>query len=722
MQTIPHYKYDLLLVGAGHSNVQVLRAFGMVPDPDIRVTVVAREAHSPYSGMLPGFVYGKYSWEDIHVDLAKLCTFANARLIVDEVIQVDPSDNAVRLRHRPELRYDCLVTNTGGEPGIEFRNRNNVTAVKPIGRFTNDWDLIVEQGESGESRKLVIVGGGPGSVEVGLAVRERFGSVFDITIVTADAELMRQHNRFARKKIAKILNRHAIKFELDFPVATVTDGEVISEHGVRIDCDHVLWVTGVEAPAWIRESGFDVDAGGFLKVDNWLRSTSHQNVFAGGDMVCLVGQERPKSGVFAVREGPILARNARAFLKGKSLRKYRAQKQALAILRLPGDDALASRGSWCVRSKLISRWKHRIDVKFMHRFSKLPPMPSPRIKKRKQEEMRCGGCASKLGPSLLERVLTRLEANDVHGVVDGLGDDAAVVDLGSSSCVTSCDHFKSMITDSYRFGKIAATHALNDLYAMGALPKIALAVVTVPLMATSLMEDDFYQMLAGAVAVFANDRVSLVGGHSTEGSEMSIGFTVTGIPTNKPWYRADMLPGQDLILTKPLGTGILLAGLMQQQTRASDLVSCIECMEQSNKKATSIFRTFEASTVTDISGFGLAGHCAELIQHSQVNIEIFADAVRLLSGTRNTLQLGVRSTLHEANAEVLENFKVSAKVGPLDLAPLVDPQTSGGLLAAIPREKSNECLSALVEAGYHDAKVVGRTIHNGSSQILNDSS
>lgn len=699
--------------------MQVLRAFGMSPDPDIRVTVVAREAHSPYSGMLPGFVYGKYSWDDIHVDLAKLCTFANARLIIDEVIQVCPSSNVVNLRNRPELRYDCLVANTGGEPGIKFRNRNNVTAVKPIGRFTKDWDLIVEQGESGESRKLVIVGGGPGSVEVGLAIRERFGSVFDITIVTADSELMTQHNRRARAKIARILQRHAVKFKVNFPVSTVTDGEVISQQGTQIDCDHVVWVTGVEAPAWIRESGFDVDSEGFLRVDDKLRSTSHQNVFAGGDMVCLVGQERPKSGVFAVREGPILAKNARAFLKGTPLRRYRAQRQALAILRLPGDDALASRGPWCIRSKIIGRWKHRIDVKFMHRFSRLPPMSPPSSKKLDLEEIRCGGCASKLGANLLERVLTRLEANDTHGVVNGLGDDAAVVDLGSSAIVTSCDHFRSMITDSYRFGRVAATHALNDLYAMGSLPKIALAMVTVPLMAKPLMEDDFYQVLAGAVAVFAADKVTLVGGHSAEGSEMSVGFTVTGTSTHNLWYRSDMLPGQDLILTKPLGTGILLAGVMQQKTRASNLVSCIECMEQSNRQATSIFRTFDASAVTDISGFGLAGHCAELVQHSKVNIELFANAVSLLPGTLNTLQLGVQSTLHESNAEVLNNFDVSSEVEPLDLAPLVDPQTSGGLLAAIPPERTEDCMSALVEAGYRSARVVGRSIPDGSSQILN---
>lgn len=719
IRSATHFKHDLLLVGAGHSNVQVLRAFGMRPQPGVRVTVVAREAHSPYSGMLPGFVYGMYSWEDIHIDLAKLCTFANARLIVDEVVQISPSDDSVKLRERPDLRYDCLVINTGGEPGIKFRGLSNVTAVKPIGRFTTEWDHIVARGESGVHCKLVVVGGGPGSVEVALAVRERFGPVFDITIVTADSEVMIQHNRRVRKTALATLIRNDIKLVVDFRVSAVTDKEVRAETGAQIPCDQVLWVTGVEAPAWIRESGFDVDSGGFLMVDKKLRSTSHGNVFAGGDMVCLVGQERPKSGVFAVREGPILARNARAFLRGKSLRSYNAQRQALAILRLPGNDALASKGPLCVRSKIISRWKHGIDVKFMRRFKKLPVKSSFRIRKSKADEMRCGGCASKLGARLLDRVLSRLKTNDAHGAINGLDDDAAVIDLGTNTVATSCDHFKPMITDPFRFGRVAASHALNDLYAMGSVPKIALALVTIPLMAEPLMEDDFYQVLAGAVSVFNTDNVTLVGGHSAEGSEASLGFAVTGTNADAPWFRSSMLQGQDLILTKPLGTGILLAGLMHMQTRAVDLVKCIENMELSNKRAVSVFRAFDASAVTDISGFGLVGHCLELVQQSKVSIELFAHSVNLLPGTRDLLSQGIKSTLHDANVQALEDFEISPELEEMSLAPLVDPQTSGGLLAAVPSDVSEKCLAALVDAGYQKAVVVGRTVVESSSRILN---
>lgn len=154
------------------------------------------------------------------------------------------------------------------------------------------------------------------------------------------------------------------------------------------------------------------------------------------------------------------------------------------------------------------------------------------------------------------------------------------------------------------------------------------------------------------------------------------------------------------------------------KTRAADLIKCIECMEQSNKQAVGIFRSFQASAVTDISGFGLAGHCAELVQQSNVNVELNVDAIRLLPGTLNTLKLGVQSTLYDANAEVLEDFELSSDVGTFDVAPLVDPQTSGGLLAAIPRAATHDCLAALVEVGYDGARVVGHTTNDTSSRIL----
>ena len=719
------YVRDLVLLGAGHANVQVLRYFGMNPQPGIRITVVAREPHSPYSGMLPGYVYGHYTWEQIHVDLAKLTTYANARFIAEEAIGVNPDKNTIRFQSRPELRYDCLAINTGGEPGIKFRSLKHVIPVKPIGKFTKNWEQIQKTIDQNNPKKMTIVGGGPGSVEVALAIRERHGNAFAITLVTADLFLLAQHNRGVRRIVVKELKQNDIDYRLNYCVSAIDDVSVTSEGGEKISTDLVLWVAGVEAPNWISNAGFEVDSNGFLRVDRHLRTLSHQNVFAAGDMVCLVGQERPKSGVYAVRAGPILAQNSHRFLANRKLKKYNAQKLALAILRLPNNFALASKGPLCLKSKLISIWKHRIDVKFMQRFERFPMIRPAFLQPKRFKDaedlnasMRCGGCGSKLGASLLDRVLRRLGTPQNREFLSGIGDDAAVVEVRTAAIATTCDQFRAMITDPYRFGRISANHALNDLYAMGADPNIALALITIPLMSAELMEEDLYQALAGVLHVFREANVQLVGGHSAEGAEFTLGLAVTGSSPEKPFLKSNMLAGQDLVLTKPIGTGLILAGNMQMKTRAMDFVNCIDAMEQSNANAARVFANCEASAMTDVTGFGLLGHLAELTVHSQVQIQIKLRKIPLLPGVKELAAANIRSSLHESNQQVLPEYDIGAEVSENALAPLLDPQTCGGLIAAVPKNMTAACLEELKKAGFSQSSVVGHTLSATRSTIV----
>lgn len=726
-QPVPFVR-DLVLLGAGHANVQVLRYYGMNPQPGIRVTVIAREPHSPYSGMLPGYVYGRYSWEKIHVDLAKLCAYADARFIADEAIRVHPNDSTISFRTRPDVHFDCLAINTGGEPGIKYRSLTHVTPVKPIGKFTKSWQTTLEKLDTTQTRNLTIVGGGPGSVEVALAVRERHPQAFAINLVSADPMLLSQHNRCVRRKVEKELRANKVEYRVNFEVDNINESYVYSKDGEAIPTDLVLWVAGVEAPSWIRESGFDVDAHGFLRVDKKLCTLSHSNVFAAGDIVCLEGQERPKSGVYAVRSGPILSQNTHRMLTQRRLLNYNAQRRALAILRLPNDQALASKGALCLKSKLISVWKHWIDVRFMDRFVRFPrkkPMWFTRNRfpesKTLQTNMRCGGCGSKLGASLLDRTLRRLMTSSDQSAICGIGDDAAIVDVTSDSIVTSCDQFRSMITDPYRFGRIAANHALNDLYAMGSEPNIALAFVTIPLMASKLMEEDLYHTLAGALNTFAPVGVQLVGGHSAEGLELTLGFAVTGTTPQQPFLKSNLAVAHDLILTKPLGTGVLLAGSMQGKTKAMDLVNCIDVMEQSNFSAVKVFSKHNVSAVTDVTGFGLLGHLAEMMQQSTVHCEVHYSSIPILPGVRELISDNVHSTLHESNLKFLESYQVKAPLLNDKLTPLVDPQTCGGLLAAVPKSNSTQCLDDLRQAGFDDAAIIGQTISGDSSIVVSRS-
>ena len=195
---------DLVLVGGGHSHVQVLKNLGMTPLDGVRITVLAREAHTPYSGMLPGYVAGRYRWEDLHIDLGPLCRFAGARLIVGEVTGLDLERNNVRCAGRPPVRFDTLSINCGAAPE-EFGGVG--APVKPIGRFLPHWEAVRERARSGV--RIVFVGGGAGGAELALAARNSLPRDVDMTIVAP--ELLPGHGRGAKRMLAGELSRAGIE-------------------------------------------------------------------------------------------------------------------------------------------------------------------------------------------------------------------------------------------------------------------------------------------------------------------------------------------------------------------------------------------------------------------------------------------------------------------------------------------------------------------------------
>ena len=694
----------------------------MQPEPGVRLTLVAREPHTPYSGMLPGYIAGKYNWDDLHIDLLKLSTFAQTRFIADEVTGLDPEAQTVTFQNRPPLYYDLLSINIGGQPGVAFEGDQKVVPVKPIGRFLPAWEAIVASHTEPEPTSLCLVGGGVGSVELALAIRERYSEMFELQLVTADAEILQAHHRLTRKKALKELAAAGVEITTDFQARDYSNGLLTAEDDRTVEADHVLSVAGVEAQTWIRDSGLDVDDQGFVNVDRTMRSTSHPNVFAAGDVANMVAQTRPKSGVFAVRSGPVLARNLRAAISNRRLKTYRAQKTALALIRLPGDRAIADKGRWYQSGSLLWLWKDWIDRRFIAKFVDLPSMeltvdPSGGLSAHGLDTgMRCGGCGAKLGADLLTRVLKRLDASRDGSIQQGIGDDAAIVDFGSSRIATSCDSFRAMITDPWSFGRIAAHHALNDLYAVGGTPRIALAIATIPFMAERLMEEDLYQTMAGALSVFDECDVRLVGGHSAEGLELSLGFAVSGTVSDEPLLKSGLKKGQALILSKPIGTGVLLAAAMQQKVRASDVLNAVATMDSSNAVAAQIFIDHGCSALTDITGFGLAGHVAELVSASQCNVKLNVRDVPVLSGSEQLMQSGLQSTLQESNEGTFALFTIPSEI-TARCRLLADPQTCGGLLGAVDSQVAEDCVQELCANGYPSAACIGSVTGADSSEI-----
>ena len=704
---------DIVLVGGGHAHVQVVKSFGMKPPPGLRLTIVAREPHTPYSGMLPGHVAGIYDFDDIHIDLARLSAFGGARFVAAEVVGIDLDEQRLLFRGRPSIRYDVASLNTGGVPGEGIASEF-VTPVKPIGSFLPRWRRLL----STEPTHVALVGGGAGAVELALAIAGQHPNI-GLTLLTDEPDLLPNYPRRAQRVLAASLARAGVEVEVGFRAMAAEGGVVRAEDGRQLAVDHVLWVTGVDAPSWPAAAGLACDESGFVRVNQHLQSVSHPDVFAAGDVASLDGQLRPKSGVYAVREGPVLGQNLRRHADGRRLRRYRAQRHALAIIGLGEGRALAVRGKRSISGTGVWRIKQWIDRRFMERFDDLPEMAVdlPALPAALQadvpDEMRCGGCGAKLGADILERVQRRLAVPVSAATERGIGDDAAIIRLpngagGVPRLAASCDAFRAMIDDPYRFGRISAHHALNDLFAMAATPAFALALVTVPVMADAMMEEDLYQLMAGALAVFTEHGVDLVGGHSAEGAELSLGFAVNGYLRGQALEKSGLEAGQRLVLTKPLGTGTLLAGAMRGKTKARHLLAAVDQMDVSNARAAEVLLRHGATACTDVTGFGFAGHLTEMTRASATGARIELANLPALDGALDSLEAGIASSLQPSNELALTDFAI---YGGAPNAPLVrllaDPQTAGGLLGSLPAERAAECLTALHEAGYTDASAVG---------------
>ena len=713
---------DLVLIGGGHAHALVLRMWGMNGVPGVRLTLINPAPVAPYTGMLPGYIAGHYSRHAMMIDLVRLCRFAGARLILDHATSIDPGAKRIRFENRPDISYDAASIDTGitsDLPAVAGFN-DHAFAAKPLGAYAAQWEKFLINPPP--NPQIVIIGAGIGGAELAMASLHRLrapGTQPRVTLIDQNPDMLRGLGRAARALTLAKLTDMGVTLLPFTEVTHINATSVTLQNGQTLASDFTLSVATARPQDWLCQTGLAL-TNGYLTLNPGLQ-TSNPAIFAAGDCTHLAHAPRAKAGVFAVRAAPILLHNLRATLSGQTLREFHPQRDYLKLISTGSKSAIADRSGLSLQGTWLWRWKHRIDAKFMAKFTTYPAMPIVPIPRNAAfglaellgQKPLCGGCGAKVAPTDLTTALATLPAPKRPDVICGQGDDAAVLHHGKGLQVITTDHLRAFTHDPYLMAKITATHALGDIWAMGAAPQVALAQITLPPLSRALQTETLRQIMAGASEIITAAGADLVGGHTAQGAELTIGFTITGL-TDRAITKAGAKPGAKLILTKPLGIGTILAAEMANANLPGALLGEIVAnaftqMLHPQSHAAKILAP-HAQAMTDVTGFGLVGHLSEILQASNCAATLSLAAIPLLPGAEALAAAGHAPSLAPANRAATTPYMHFTESPAAAL--LFDPQTAGGLLAAVPADQADALILAL---GGH-AAIIG-TVTEGPPMI-----
>lgn len=724
MQTLPLTR-DLVLIGGGHAHALVLLRWAMAPLAGARLTLIDPNPVAPYTGMLPGLIAGHYPRAALEMDLVQLARHAGARLVMGRAEGMDLARGHVHVAGRPPLGFDVASLDIGISsdlpdlPGFAA----HAVAAKPLGDYAARWEDFVAAVEAGRQRpEIAIIGAGVGGVELALAMAHRLRGApgLRLALVERGAEALPNASPAARRRLKAHLARAGVELLTGAEPAEVTPDALVLADGRKLPSRLTLGAAGSRPQGWLDRTGLMLNAG-YVIVDATLRAHADPPIFAAGDCAHMAHAPRPKAGVFAVRQAPVLAHNLRAALSGGRLRAYQPQRDYLKLVSLGGRAALADKWGLALEGRALWRLKDRIDRRFMRMFHHLPAMPVPALPRPAAqglaealgEKPLCGGCGAKLGPGLLRGALAGLPAPS-GDVALGAGDDAAVLSVGGARQVIATDHLRAFTDDPHLMARIATLHALGDIWAMGAHPQAALVNVTLPRQSEALAARQLAEIMAGVTGALGEAGANLAGGHSAMGAELSIGLTVTGLAGETLLTKGGAQAGEALLLTRPIGSGTLLAAEMAKAAEGRDIAALWALLARPQGDAAALLAP-EAGAMTDITGFGLAGHLDEMLRASGLHARLDLAAIPLLPGAEALAARGVASSVAPANRAALIG-RIGAPGTPR-AALLFDPQTAGGFLASLPAGRAEALCAELRDLG-HEVAVIGRLLPKGEGPAI----
>ena len=699
------FSNHLVLAGGGHTHALILLRWAMNPHlrPKCMITLINRHSTNIYSSMFPGLISGKYKFDDILIDLRQLSSFAKVGFIKAEITGLNSQSKSLNLSDRRSIGFTHISLDVGSETLVDQENlklikENLAFAIKP---FKQSFDWIQEkeyQFNNFKESPFTVIGSGLSAIEISFALRKRW-----------------PHSKLNLQIYEKQLNKTFRRLLVNSNINLVSEKK--SHSGPSLLC------TGSIAPKWLKASGLPVNDCGRVITSSTFQVIDCPDIFAVGDCAVIEKVSRPASGVWAVKAAKPLAKNIEFHLKGLKIFSWKPQNNALQLIGIEYQKTLSM--AWAKWGPIILGpssflWdlKKFIDKRFMDKFNIVERMKSHQ----KIQKNSCRGCGSKISSATL------MDSLEESGLLkrSNFPEDATLIcsSLNGEQWVQSVDGFPALISDPWLNARLTALHACSDIWAVGASVKSVQAVISLPEVKPNLQAILLKQCLSGIKSVLDEQGASLIGGHTYESRNplstpislgIEIALSVNGIlGEGEPFFeKAGLQPNDHLLISRPLGSGVIFAAAMHGEVNTKDLdflLSELTKSQHSCLKFENISNLPDGALInscTDITGFGLLGHLGEMLMlsnrkrlslgSSKLKIKLDAESIPSFPGVKDLFKKGYRSSLAPSNSDAWSLLKKNEEKLPLvdlyfnnnsinldDLKLIkeliIDPQTCGPLI------------------------------------------
>ncbi len=675
--------------------------------PKCLITLINRESSTIYSGMFPGLISGLYQLDKASIDLRLLADRAGVSLVVGEIETLDLSQNRLFLQRRPSIEFSRLSLDVGSETFVDdsisqvIKNKSLSSPIRPFEKCLK-WINCFDNSYIEEKHDpFTVIGSGLAALEMVFALRRRWPS-----------RLLRLQAYEEKLNLSFRQQLSLAKIQITHPSSPILGP--------------VLLCTGSQAPKWLKKSGLDANDFGRVKTNSNFLVRGRCDVFAVGDCGLLGKSKPPPSGVWAVRAAVPLAKNIERSLSKQSLLSWKPQKYALHLVGTHREQS--SPIAWMLWGpfifgpcRLFWEWKKKLDRGFMDKFINFEEMNES-----KDKQLPCRGCAAKMPFQPLQKALREAELS----VLSDYPEDAALVRTSQDEglWLQSVDGFPALVSDPWLNARLTTLHACSDIWARGAYVSSAQPVITIPSVGGFLQKEILTQCLLGIKSALKPQGAELIGGHTYESRSaldqninlgIQISLSINGFLHSDcaPWSKGGLKPGDSILLSRGIGSGVIFAAAMQGTSSVSYVDSALLTLSESQhelieKLQRKVIETSNPNLIhacTDVTGFGLIGHLSEMINATNltrlkaklplIKVDIFGEAIPTFRGVKSLLEKGFESTLSPSNKSFLNLLNSKNKSsGYINLIGhneyqdnheielikrlLVDPQTCGPLMIA----------------------------------------